>query len=471
LENEMNYAFKYVMLNEEEVSNDEEWIEAKKLFINSEGYGYGASVYGIFLSYPGANMLSYHISSKASSKATLENVYIHDISHKTKEYVGLKTDLRMFVNSLNSPLHLQHLIGDETFSKYLINGGAQHFDNSMHYVGNILTDVTIAMHELSQNWGHLQIMYLLSDELVAWAKGEDSLIALGDASKNEVQYLCAVDGMGQTAKGAFGLRIDGVNDVDITNLAIENIVEYADLGYEICGKCTKCAFESRTPYQIGYSGNMAQGISVDYTTNLKITNLAMRNVESKTGRAFGFSIWPGTEVTLSGNIDVENIRAGTDVEEHLLTYESRPNAAPESCGIRIYDSSALDSIHDDKDLAKVITNKDAVVSTSCVEGHSFCWNVPNTWTQVGDYISCDKMEKTSNNLFNSIKNEITIATHKYRANKSDYAIPILLFSTMSIYVVIVYLYITRCVIKTDKLLINNRSEVVPLLNYGTIQRN
>jgi len=69
------------------------------------------------------------------------------------------------------------------------------------------------------------------------------------------------------------------------------------------------------------------------------------------------------------------------------------------------------------------------------------------------------------------KNEITIATHKYRANKSDYAIPILLFSTMSIYVVIVYLYITRCVIKTDKLLINNRSEVVPLLNYGTIQRN
>jgi hypothetical protein len=140
-------------------------------------------------------VLSYHINSKISSTATLENVYIHDLSHETKEYVGLRTDLRMFVNSFNAPLHVQYLIGDTKFNQYIEEGGLQNFERSMHYVGNILTDTTIALHELSQSWGRLQIMYLLSDELVAWALGEDSATSLGDATQGEVQYLCAVDGM------------------------------------------------------------------------------------------------------------------------------------------------------------------------------------------------------------------------------------------------------------------------------------
>jgi len=464
LQNEMNYAFKYVMLGEEGDDDDEEWIEAKNVFINPTGYGYGASVYGIFLSYPGANVLSYHINSKTSSTATLENVYIHDITHKTKEYVGLRTDLRMFVNSFNAPLHLQYLIGDTTFNGYISEGGMQTFQNSMHYVGNILTDVTIAMHELSQNWGRLQIMYLLSDELVAWAKGEDSSTALGDASKGGVQYLCAVDGMIHAAKGAFGLRIDGVDSVSIDTLTIENIVENGNLGYEMCGPCTKCAFEARTPYQIGYAGNMAQGISADYATNLKIKDLVIQNVESKTGRAIGFSVWPGTTVSMEGSILVQDITAGRDVNQGALHYMSRPNAAPEACAIRVYDSSSISESHNDQDLATVTVDDDATVISSCVTGHSTCWNVQSTFTQVGDYETCESTKTVKKE-----KKLIDISSRIRTAHRDNHILNIILSSIVILFIAAVVYSFLRCTQNKKPLLKKMEAEAVPLIQYGSIQ--
>jgi len=462
LQNEMNYAFKYVMLNEEGDEDDEEWLEAKKTFINTFGYGYGASVYGLFLSYPGANVLSYHINSKISHTATLENVYIHDLSHKTKEYVGLRTDLRMFVNSFNAPLHVQYLIGDELFSRYQKQGGLQSFHNSIEYAGNILTDTTIALHELSQNWGRLQIMYLLTDELVAWAKGEDSSVALGNAKEGEIQYLCAVDGMIHAAKGTFGLRIDGVDSVSIDNLMIENIVEHGDLGYEMCGPCSKCAFEARTPYQIGYAGNMAQGISADYATNLKVKDLTIRNVESKTGRAVGFSVWPGTTVSMEGNIIVENIKAGADVPEGTLTYDSRPNANPEACAIRVYDSSAFDSTHNDNELATVTVLDGASVTSACVSGYEACWGVDEVYSQVGSYASCSEEKRSKNVKYIDVRSRIhTIGDNKSHTSPIIVALIIMLFAA-TIYSIFNW---SRKKSQVNKEL----SETVPLMQYYTVK--
>lgn len=463
LQNEMNYAFKYVVLGEEGDDSDPEWVEAKKVFISSSGYGYGASVYGVFLSYPGANVLSYHINSKISNTATLENVYIHDISHKTKEYVGLRTDLRMFVNSFNAPLHLQYLIGDELFSQYIADGGLQNFESSMHYVGNILTDVTIALHEIAQNWGRLQIMYLLSDELVAWAKGVDPTVALGDATQGEIQYLCAVDGMIHAAKGAFGLRIDGVDSVSIDTMTIENIAEYADLGYEMCGPCSKCAFEARTPYQIGYAGNMAQGISADYATNMKVKDLTIRNVASGTGRAIGFSVWPGTEVTLDGTILVQDIKAGFSVQDNTLRYGSRPNAAPEACAIRVYDSLSFDASHNDQDFATYTLAEGASVSSECVVGHSSCWAIADTYTQIGEYSSCAaRTGKLGNKLI-----DISSRIHTRQTN-NNYSLPIIISSAIIILGVVIY-SLLRCTQTKKVSLMKTETERVPLIQYGSIQ--
>jgi len=323
------------------------------------------------------------------------------------------------------------------------------------------------MHELSQNWGRLQIMYLLSDELVAWAKGEDSLTALGDASKREIQYLCAVDGMIHAAKGAFGLRIDGVDSVTIDTVTIENIVEHGDLGYEMCGPCSKCAFEARTPYQIGYAGNMAQGISADYATNFVVKDLTISNIESKTGRAIGFSIWPGTSVTLQGNILVENIKAGDDVEIGSLKYVSRPNAAPEGCAIRVYDENAYDESHNDGDLATVTLSDDASVTSVCVIAHSTCWNTADVYSQVGDYLTCAEGATKKRE-----KKLIDIASRIHTSQKDNNSELFYIIASSSVIVIFLalsfYVFLRSGQNKTTKLM-KNENERVPLIHYGSIQ--
>jgi len=473
LQKEMNYAFKYVMLGEEGDAEDEIWLEAKKLFLNPTGFGYGASIYGIFLSYPGANVLSYHINSKISSSATLENVYIHDISHKTKEYVGLRTDLRMFVNSFNAPMHVQYLIGDDNWNTAIQAGGQRNFQDSYQYEGNILTDSTIAIHQLSQNWGRLQIMYLLTDELVAWAKGQDVKTALGDTKEHEIQYLCSVDGMIHSVKGTFGLRIDGVEDVSINSMIVENIVEYSPLGYELCGECEKCAFEGRTPYQIGYAGNMAQAISADYATNMKIKDLTIRHVESKSGRAYGLAVWPGTSVTMQGEILVENIQAGGEVPHGLYTYDSLPNVSPEACGIRVYNSDAYDETHNDHQLATVTVDDDASITTQCVSGHETCWALTNTYTQVGDYSPCNQESSTSTSISKSKSQKlinISKRIHtKYTRNEHKFSVA--MASVVAIVFAVMWCAIKICTQNNKKSLLVADSEKIPLMHYGSFGNN
>jgi predicted transcriptional regulator len=333
----------------------------------------------------------------------------------------------------------------------------------MHYVGNILTDVTIAMHDLSKDWGRLQIMYLLQDELVAWAKGEDSSVALGDASQGEIQYLCAVDGMIHAAKGTFGLRIDGVDSVSIDSMIIENIVEHGDLGYEMCGLCLKCAFEARTPYQIGYAGNMAQGISADYATNMQVKNLFIKNVESKTGRAVGFSVWPGTTVSMEGDIVIQDIKAGADVKAGSLKYSSRPNAAPEACAIRVYDSSAYDETHNDNDFATVTIADDATVTSMCVIGHTSCWD-SDVFSQVGDYKTCKEAEnmKTEKKLIN-------ISSRIHTAQKNNHLLPVVLSASVILLLAVLFYSFSRCTQNKKLTLLKLDAEKVPLMQYGSMQ--
>ena len=148
LELKMTLAFKYVVYGEEYSEDDElydDFVDAKSIFVNSHGLGYGASQYGLFLSYPGANVLSFHLSDATAKDATIENVNIHDLNHKTKEYVGIRTDLRLFVNSFNAPLHLKFLLGDDQWSTMKAKGPLASFTKDLKYVGNILTDATLGM--------------------------------------------------------------------------------------------------------------------------------------------------------------------------------------------------------------------------------------------------------------------------------------------------------------------------------------
>jgi hypothetical protein len=245
-------------------------------------------------------------------------------------------------------------------------------------------------------------------------------------------------------------------------MVIENIVEHGVLGYEMCGPCSKCAFEARTPYQIGYAGNMAQGISADYATNLYVKDLTIRHVESKTGRAIGFSIWPGTTVTLDGDINVIDVKAGADVDRGTLKYTSRPNAAPEACAMRVYDSNAYDETHNDNDLATVTIADGASVKSQCVVGQSTCWD-SKLFSQVGDYEDCS--DKPSDNQ-NSINVERLIRTKYPKSFKIDFTTYVMIASVLVLFAMVYYSFKSCTRNKKESLL---ESERVPLMQYGSIQ--
>ena len=89
LQHLMDIAFKSVMEIEEYRDDDEEYLEAKALFINEDGIPYGAVMYGLFLNLYFSNVLAVHPSTKHAQNAEIENLKIHDLRHKMLEYVRI----------------------------------------------------------------------------------------------------------------------------------------------------------------------------------------------------------------------------------------------------------------------------------------------------------------------------------------------------------------------------------------------
>ena len=90
----MDIAFNSVMGMVEYDDDDEDYIAAKELFINEDGLPYGAVMYGLFLNLWFANVFRIHPSLKHAEGAEIENVYIHDLRHKTMEYVRMDDGTR-----------------------------------------------------------------------------------------------------------------------------------------------------------------------------------------------------------------------------------------------------------------------------------------------------------------------------------------------------------------------------------------
>merc|ERR1712013_202031 len=102
----------------------------------------------------------------------------------------------IFLNALHGCLDARDLLEDVT--------SMEEPGYAPKYKGNILTDATIAMEYVSTNWDILQASLIWHDRLFPWA--------MADAE---------VHG----AKGLTGIRVDGVNDVRLEGVTIDNLIE------------------------------------------------------------------------------------------------------------------------------------------------------------------------------------------------------------------------------------------------------
>ena len=436
LEYQMNLAFWYVnyyylknkdivelfengKLNADELfdEHDESWQSAKEYFINHSGLPLGGVLHGIYLNVA-SNTVSFLTVYKLytpyhSSTARLNNIKIHGLRHEMNEWVRLSPvdyPAEVFMNPFGGPIDGEAVLGGITSDKNEIvdglkyNGARLDSDDSVVYYGNIMTNAYLALNKLSNdNWGLIGVSLIGNDRLVNWAEGNDNL--------ENVLFGCNSDPMKHAGKGIIGLRMQGVEDILISDLNVNDFIDSTPLGRLDCADYDAWDqsrgggnFRQLKPMQIGFSGNMIQGVNLNTVSNVEFqNNIEISDLTSNYGDVIGLAIWPANEdVKFSNsesnqlNINIDGLVAGNEitVDYNQINAHSRPNSAPQACGIIMYEeyntrgveySSNVEYGEDIDPYAQIIT--------SCVSGHLSCQMSPflneNTamYTMIGGYNS------------------------------------------------------------------------------------
>ena len=202
-------------------------------------------------------------------------------------------------NNRNSPY--QTLFGSEIDARAVLGDqielGQDIIWSEMSYIGSPLTDAWIALETASDDWGELGLIYVEGKstepyQFRKWALGQytwndsDTTPALG----------CNNDRMMHCPKGVMGIRMDGVENVNIHNLEIYDLYEGSGLGSELCGdywEQTQDAFTGgghflqNTPYYYGYTGNRVHGIFTDWANATISGTVDIHHLTSETGLVRG----------------------------------------------------------------------------------------------------------------------------------------------------------------------------------------
>eukprot|EP01084_Bolivina_argentea_P008603 16099_1 len=389
-------------------TNNEIEVEAlvHDLFINPSGLSYGAVTYGIFLNHPSAGIFGWHVNDAASTSARLHNIAIHDIHRQGEEVIGLAHRGRVYCNAFNGPLPLVQMLGGMDQLQLFADGlwGTGEGGIVAPYVGDIVTDIHFAMYEFGgddfDNWPGIPY-YGDRQELLSWAKGENKGYVSTD--NDELIVYCNNDAMFHPSKGLLGIKVSVSDNVIFDGIRIHNLIDSTEFGHDVCGKMDLYHFSQQAPYQIGFSMNMVHGIAVDFSDVTLENDVMIDGIYSRTGLAFGISTWFDTQINhKSSMIDIANVFAGYDdeVNDHTLTYEDRPNKAPEACAIRIHSSDAY-QVRNWFDLG---SNQMDNIRIRCVYGDVGCHgNHDKIYTNLGN-VQNEQMEcREAPILYSNIK--------------------------------------------------------------------
>ena len=414
---QMNMAFEYVLdlcdndnnnNNEKKWSGDgsdwndrnmyELWLNTKENFLymtdedddisltsvnsNTNGLPYGSVTYGIFLTYPGANVLSFGNCNSRSYNAIIENIEIHGLRHKMHEYLRIS----FITNPFNALIDASIFFQDPTDL------------NNAEYVGNIMTDAYAALDYITNNWGILQMMDMNSNLLAQFALGVSDSITSED-QQNALSVMCNADAMSHSGKGTIGIRLDGVEEFAMNNIHIYDMYDYTKRGSEVCGPYTtklKGHFLQTSPIQYGFSGNMVHGINIMQGIG-RLSNINIHDIGSASGLAHGISVYGTSQIGMNEDIIVKNIVAGFQIDIGDLDWDDAPSRAPEACGIYFYwMNDQNDNMFTTSDMIVFSDDEDELnIRTECIRGHVGCFNEDYFGgTMAGTYSSCDDQDRT-----------------------------------------------------------------------------
>jgi len=184
---------------------------------------------------------------------------------------------------------------------------------------------------------------------------------------------CGSDIQSHSAKGAMAIRIDGVQDFKIENVYIHNVVNWGELGTNICGEYESITFQTGVDndkdIQYGYVGSKVHGILLDYASG-DIKNVKIEHLKSYYGSTKAIAIYKGSVVNIDGNININQIIAGSKLTKPEASNLVLPNVTPFVCSIFIGPNS--DSATR-PDLTPIVQTTDnfAVLATD-LSGYDYC---------------------------------------------------------------------------------------------------
>jgi len=375
----MDLAFEYA--NNGLMNIDQEcdlWKETNELFINKGGVSQHNTMYGLVLRPKKGGYSEYddddddenNINSKI---ATIEDLYIHDLIVNPKQITKIGVSYDMWLrNSFNAPIDLsfavrkvQHTQEWEHNPDYFKHGPLPDIKDAIYY-GDVYTDALVAVRQLSDSWWSLGRM-VFWPKFIQWTQGGKPLSTYleqdddgdDDDDKLDIKQICGYDRVSGISKGVIGIRIAYSQDIEMSNIEIENLINMADFGN------SKCDYNGDN-----YSGNHASAISIYKGKNINIEQLDIENIVSFSGPSYGIFIENVDEnnnkqFTLKygkfSHIDagVKATYDGIDMSEDVGV-----NKAASSCAI--YCENNCDNIIEYYDIEQ-----------ECINGHIECNNEYN----------------------------------------------------------------------------------------------
>jgi len=142
--------------------------------------------------------------------------------------------------------------------------------------------------------------------------------ATGGPFTGEAQVICGGDNMFHVNKGVFGIRIDAGVGINLQNVEVDTVENFAQPGSSMCGD----SMVNSHPASIQmhhYMGGDAVGVSIAGTQKVDFKNCAIRHVTSQNGNAHGIVIL-GNSDYISGTVAV-----GKLTTNHLAKSAGIPN--------------------------------------------------------------------------------------------------------------------------------------------------
>eukprot|EP00488_Nonionellina_sp_1-RS-2012_P003896 TRINITY_DN8543_c0_g1_i1.p1 TRINITY_DN8543_c0_g1~~TRINITY_DN8543_c0_g1_i1.p1 ORF type:complete len:228 (+),score=47.23 TRINITY_DN8543_c0_g1_i1:165-848(+) len=194
---------------------------------------------------------------------------------------------------------------------------ANPFDRPIALYCNIISDIQLLSFELINKYG------------LSWnycSSGAADLASLVDFALRGVPLADLTpllvgthDPMIHPGKGVMGLRLNGVDYVDIKDLKIQNIHSSTGIGSLISGPYENVVSQ-QAPYMNGFSMNMVNGLTMTFSTNVILSNVEVSHIVSNTGLAYGVAVWYKTHVQIFGKkgLKIHHVHAGVRISYLLM---------------------------------------------------------------------------------------------------------------------------------------------------------